>query len=167
MFPGRPASRRLLSFLLYPVAVQIARACPKKPGGALRGRGADTIMGVRAGGILLLIVLLGPLAGISGGEVAFTSAGLQQEAEALEEQFRQEQQNALAAIIAEEVSAYISDKAQTMGISCEVRVETEVGGEGVPVPVRVRLETPYHPELSAWIEEELEIPEERQIWQEE
>ena len=120
-----------------------------------------------AGGILLLIVLLGPLAGISGGEVAFTSAGLQQEAEALEEQFRQEQQNALAAIIAEEVSAYISDKAQTMGISCEVRVETEVGGEGVPVPVRVRLETPYHPELSAWIEEELEIPEERQIWQEE
>ena len=54
MFPGRPASRRLLSFLLYPVAVQIARACPKKPGGALRGRGADTIMGVRAGGILLL-----------------------------------------------------------------------------------------------------------------
>ena len=120
-----------------------------------------------AGGILLLIVLLGPLAGISGGEVAFTSAGLQQEAEALEEQFRQEQQNALAAIIAEEVSAYISDKAQTMGISCEVHVETEVGGEGVPVPVRVRLETPYHPELSAWIEEELEIPEERQIWQEE
>ena len=120
-----------------------------------------------AGGILLLIVLLGPLAGISGGEVAFTSAGLQQEAEALEEQFRQEQQNILAAIIAEEVSAYISDKAQTMGISCEVRVETEVGGEGVPVPVRVRLETPYHPELSAWIEEELEIPEERQIWQEE
>ena len=84
-----------------------------------------------AGGILLLIVLLGPLAGISGGEVAFTSAGLQQEAEALEEQFRQEQQNTLAAIIAEEVSAYISDKAQTMGISCEVRVETEVGGEGV------------------------------------
>ena len=120
-----------------------------------------------AGGILLLIVLLGPLAGISGGEVAFTSAGLQQGAEALEEQFRQEQQNALAAIIAEEVSAYISDKAQTMGISCEVHVETEVGGEGVPVPVRVRLETPYHPELSAWIEEELEIPEERQIWQEE
>ena len=120
-----------------------------------------------AGGILLLIVLLGPLAGISGGEVAFTSAGLQQEAEALEEQFRQEQQNTLAAIIAEEVSAYISDKAQTMGISCEVRVETKVGGEGVPVPVRVRLETPYHPELSAWIEEELEIPEERQIWQEE
>ena len=40
MFPGRPASRRLLSFLLYPVAVQIARACPKKPGGtggAVRG----------------------------------------------------------------------------------------------------------------------------------
>ena len=64
MFPGRPASRRLLSFLLYPVAVQIARACPKKPGARLARPGRRHYF-IDRGCIVNLI----QITRISGGQV--------------------------------------------------------------------------------------------------
>ena len=136
---------------------------------------ADTMVtqrGIRrvlrlAGGILLIAVLLGPLSELAGEDPGFSVPALSQEARELEEQFAQEQQTALAGIIEEEVAAYISDKARFMGVSGEVSVETETAGEGVPLPSRVRIRAPYHQELSRWMAEELGLPEECQIWQEE
>ena len=134
---------------------------------ALMPSGPVKRIGKFVGGLVLLIALLAPLTTLDYEAMAETISASQ--FSAIEGQIQPQEINeqVMKTIIEDRTAAYISDKAQTMGISCEVRVETEVGGEGVPVPVRVRLETPYHPELSAWIEEELEIPEERQIWQEE
>ena len=136
---------------------------------------ADTMVtqrGIRrvlrlAGGILLIAVLLGPLSELAGEDPGFSVPALSQEARELEEQFAQEQQTALAGIIEEEVAAYISDKAEEMGLSCEVEVEVEEGEDGLALPSVVRVEAPYQEELSRWLESQLDIPAEQQIWQEE
>ena len=72
----------------------------------------------------------------------------------------------LAAIIAGRTAAYISDKADALGLEVSVRVETEPGEEGTPLPVSAELEGPYSQDLADWIAGELGIPAERQVWHE-
>lgn len=71
---------------------------------------------------------------------------------------------ALAQGIAERTAAYISDKAAGLGLTVTVRVETEPGADGTPLPERVYLEGTKSEELSHWLAEELGIPAERQVW---
>ena len=66
--------------------------------------------------------------------------------------------------IAERTAAYISDKAAGLGLTVTVRVETEPGADGTPLPERVYLEGTKSEELSHWLAEELGIPAERQVW---
>jgi len=73
----------------------------------------------------------------------------------------------LAAIIAGRTAAYISDKADALGLEgITVRVETEPGTDGVPLPVSAVLAGPYSQDLADWIAGELGIPAERQVWHE-
>ena len=120
-----------------------------------------------AGGVLLIIVMIRPLLGVSLEEVGFSIAAYERDVESLTENFTAQQQEDLSAIIEDEVAAYIWDKTQSMGLTCEVTVEMKEGEEGVPLPDTVALSVPYHEELSAWLEEEMGIPPERQVWQEE
>ena len=50
--------------------------------------------------------------------------------------------------------------------SISARVETRTGEAGLPVPERVELEGPYSKELADYITHELNIPPERQVWNE-
>ena len=73
----------------------------------------------------------------------------------------------LAAIIAGRTAAYISDKADALGLDVEARVETEPGADGeTPLPARAELRGPYSQDLADWIAGELGIPAERQVWHE-
>ena len=74
------------------------------------------------------------------------------------------QSEALSAGIAERTASYISDKAAELGLTVQVRVETEPGADGVPVPARAEVEGPWSAELSAYMAQTLGIPRERQVW---
>ena len=71
----------------------------------------------------------------------------------------------LAAIIARQTAAYISDKADALGLGVTAQVRTEPA-EGIPVPASVVLTGPYSQVLADWIAGELGIPAERQVWHE-
>lgn len=114
------------------------------------------------GGLVLLAILLAPLLGLdfAGLEVP----DWQKETEEVRRKLEAEEESALAAGIAGQTEAYISDKAASLGLTAEVRVETVAGADGVPVPWRVEVEGGYTEELAQWMETELGIPRERQDW---
>ena len=116
------------------------------------------------GGLLLLAVLLRPVTEID-------LSGLDSEMEdwartigERQEELSAKQEEALASGIAERTASYISDKAEKLGLEVKIRVETETGGDGVPVPVRAEIDGPWSGELSSYMAETLGISRERQVW---
>ena len=83
------------------------------------------------------------------------------------ETYRKNQQEALSAIIAEKTEAYIWDKANQLGLDCTVSVAAAPGEGGIPLPESVTVRGRYSGELARWLEEEVGIPAEKQIWLEE
>ena len=114
------------------------------------------------GGLVLLAILLAPLPGLdfAGLEVP----DWQKETEEVRRKLEAEEESALAAGIAGQTEAYISDKAAALGLTVQARVETRTGEDGVPVPWSADMEGGYAEELAQWIEAELDIPRERQVW---
>ena len=114
------------------------------------------------GGLLLLAVLLRPAA-----EIDLSGLDMEDWARTIgerQEELSAEQEEALASGIAERTASYISDKAEELGLEVKVRVETETGGDGVPVPVRAEIDGPWSGELSSYMAETLGISRERQVW---
>ena len=118
-----------------------------------------------SGGVLLILVMVRPLLGLVGEVPAFSFSQYAEETAALEENFEKRQEETLSALIAEEAAAYISDKAEELGAPCGVTVAVGVE-DGVPLPKAVEMTIPYHAGLSQWLERELKIGEENQVWQE-
>lgn len=114
-------------------------------------------------GLLLALAILQPL-GELRGEIKLPEAG---DWEAQAQAYRKSGQEALAAVIAEKSEAYIWDKATGLGLLCSVEVTVRAGESGIPLPEAVRITGAYSQELAAWIEEEVGIPAEQQIWLEE
>ena len=119
-----------------------------------------------AGGVLMILVLLQPVVRMDLGELHFSPDALRQEAEALEEEYAWQQEAALETGIEEELASYIWDKAQALGLSCQVCVTVETGADGIPVPRSVTVTGAYSEDLSEIIETDLGIPREQQNWQE-
>lgn len=116
------------------------------------------------GGLILLIVLVRPLAKLQTDALqidydSYAAAIGERQAE-----LQAENDQALAACIAERTEAYISDKAASLGLSCQVKVATQTGEDGIPRPYSAVLSCGQSAELSAYIEEELGIPKERQVF---
>ena len=53
-----------------------------------------------------------------------------------------------------------------MGLRVTANVKTEPGAEGIPVPVSASLSGERSAALEGWMERELGIPAERQVWYE-
>ena len=119
-----------------------------------------------AGGVLMIVVLLQPLARIDLSEVELSLDALRQEAETLEEEYARQQEAALEAGIEEELASYIWDKARALGLECRASVTVETGADGVPMPRSVTVTGDYSEELSGIIASDLGIPREDQNWQE-
>lgn len=117
------------------------------------------------GGLLLLAALLQPVLKTDLGQLRLDFSGYEEAIEARTAELDNAGKEELAAIIAGRTAAYISDKADALGVRVRVRVETEER-EGISIPVSVELEGPWSAELSVWIEAELGIPAERQVWHE-
>ena len=118
------------------------------------------------GGLILLVVLLRPLLGADLSRLDLHLEDYERAIGQRQEELASAGEAELAGIIEERTAAYISDKADTLGLAVKVQVETKLAGDGVPVPWRAEIWGPRSPALATYMEEELGIPGERQVWHE-
>lgn len=117
------------------------------------------------GGMILLIVLTRPLLKLHAEQLDLQLDTYMNSIESCRAELAEEEQDQMEKLIAQTTAAYISDKAETLGVSVSVEVETERGEQGIPIPSAVTVWGPYSIELASYIEKELGIPAERQVWQ--
>lgn len=149
----------LLGIVLTSLAAGLARQ--------LAPKGREQAMVRLVGGLLLALAILRPLAGGRWEGLELEIGPLELQGEELAETYRKNQQEALSAIIAEKTKAYIWDKANQLGLDCTVSVAAAPGEGGIPLPESVTVRGRYSGELARWLEEEVGIPAEKQIWLEE
>lgn len=153
-------SLRIWLSSIVAVTLLIAMAESLVPEGTMRRVAGFT------GGLVLLLALVRPV--LAGGlpdltlETEKWTAAIEEEQASLSRQG----EDALAALIAERTASYIWDKGAALGLEVKANVETRTGEAGLPVPERVELEGPYSKELADYITHELNIPPERQVWNE-
>ena len=116
------------------------------------------------GGVILLLVLVRPLAGLGAGELRLDYEDRSDAVEQRREELQAENDKTLAELIARETEAYISDKAAEWGLECEAAVTVAPNADGVPVPWSAELSCAPSEALTAELEQSLGIPRERQVF---
>lgn len=117
------------------------------------------------GGLILLTVLMRPVLAGKGKDLRLDLPEVRQSVEQRQAELEAEGRETLTGLIEEKTAAYISDKAETLGLTLRIRVTAE-DREGVPVPVQVELTGARSEELAHWLETELGLSAERQVWNE-
>lgn len=117
------------------------------------------------GGLILLTVLLRPVLDLDMEDIHLNAERFTETVEQRQAELEAVADQALTERIESETAAYISDKAGSLGLTLRVRVTAE-DRDGVPVPVRVELTGPRSEVLSRWMETELGLPAEGQVWNE-
>lgn len=117
------------------------------------------------GGLVLILCMLCPPSAAERLMQGVDASAFSTQYAALEEDCRAQRDEALAAVIAEKVGAYIEDKARALGVSvtAEVMLRQE---EGVFLPDRVLLCGTENDALAQLISRELGIAREKQEWRE-
>lgn len=118
------------------------------------------------GGLALLAALLQPVLRTDLSRLELDLDGYTRAVEERQASLEQAREEELAAVIASRTEAYILDKAADLCLSVTVRVETEKGTEGVPLPAAAEVRGQRSEALAAYMERELGIPRERQVWHE-
>ena len=132
---------------------------------ALIPKGAILTAAKCAGSLILILVMLRPLVTLRLEDLAVSYDVWEEKTAEQTEQLAQDNLSSMEALIEEECSAYISEKAAQLGVGATAEVLCEVR-DGVPFPAEVTLNIPYHKTLSDTIAADLDIPYERQHWQE-
>ena len=134
---------------------------------ALMPAGAVKKVGQLTGGLILVLGILQPLAGMDYGDLYDMVTALPAGAIAQEEA-QTHQYEAMKGIIEEELEAYIVDKGEALGADCTAQVTCAPGEGGVPVPEAVTVTgalTPAQREsLADCLEGELGIPRQAQTF---
>ena len=115
------------------------------------------------GGMLLMLALLRPLLRIDLTDLAVNAGAYREAVAQLEEELGAQRQRELSARIAAQTGASIEDKAASLGASIRAVVTTEERS-GVPLPASVTLYGEENAEIGAYIERELGIAKEDQLW---
>ena len=131
---------------------------------ALIPKGAILTAAKCAGSLILILVMLRPLVTLRLEDLAVSYDVWEERTAEQTEQLTQDNLSSMEALIEEECSAYISEKAAQLGLTVKVKVLCEVR-DGVPFPAEVMLDTPYNEMLSDTIAADLDIPYEKQHWQ--
>jgi len=132
---------------------------------ALIPKGAILTAAKCAGSLILILVMLRPLVTLRVEDLEFSYDGWEEKTTEQTEQLTQDNLREMEARIEEACCTYISEKAAQLGAGATVEVLCEVR-DGVPFPAEVTLNIPYHKALSDIIAADLDIPYERQHWQE-
>lgn len=118
------------------------------------------------GGLILLLALLRPLMEVEFSKLIADIEVHRTDIAQRRDQLAEDAEKQLERSIAERTSAYISDKAEALGAEVSVRVKTSPSSEGIPLPAEAEITGTYSPELAEYIERDLGIPAERQVWSE-
>ena len=118
------------------------------------------------GGLVLLAALLQPVLGTDLSRLHLDFSDYETEIQRRAQELEVKGKESVTEIIEERTAAYISDKADALGVELTASVDTEPREDGTPVPIFVELEGSYSQELAAWITQELGIPIEWQVWHE-
>lgn len=120
------------------------------------------------GGLVLLLAVLRPLGTLLP---AAWQEGLEAFSVLEETEAPQAGGEAVKTLIAQKAGAYIVDKGQSLGASCEAQVTVAVDESGWPVPWEVQVRGRWTGEqktaLGQAIQQDLNIPPQRQFFQEE
>ena len=120
------------------------------------------------GGLVLMLGILQPIVRLDYEELFIVANGL--ENITLETQTEQQESNneLMKSIIEQETAAYVLDKAQTLGYSCTVSITCELGENNIPYPdsaeIRGLLDENQQRKMTKFINEDLGIPKEKQIY---
>lgn len=115
------------------------------------------------GGMLLMLAMLRPLLRLDLSTFEVDISSYREAVSQLELALTQQREDALSARIAAETEAYIEDKADELGLSVRAKVKMEEE-DGVPLPVSVTLYGTENAALADYIERELGIAKEDQLW---
>lgn len=122
-------------------------------------------------GLVVLAAVLRPVLGAGPADLDVFSGDWGSETALRTQELTLQRQSYLESIIAREAGAYISDKAEELGLSCTARVTCVPGEEGVPIPHRAEiggtLTLGQQQTLAGAVEGELGIPRDRIIFTEE
>ena len=142
------------------VSVLLAVVQTLIPEGTVRKIGAFT------GGLILLVTLLQPLLGVDFEDLELRLEQSRETVEQRQQELEQAGEREMAELIERQTAAYIWDKADALGLDLSAEVRVERGPDGIPLPVSATLTGTYSEALSAYLERELGIPRERQVWHE-
>ena len=125
-----------------------------------------------AGGMVLLLAAVGPVAGgLDGGALTGALDGWRERSQRYEQELEERNERLYLAIIEEETAAYVMDKARELGFECAVEVTYGYDGDGVPCPWEIAARGAWTQEqrskLERLLEEELGVPAQRQFYDEE
>lgn len=108
---------------------------------ALSPKGLPKRLARYAGGLLVLLAVLGPVRQLDSNAIGDAMANWKGRYGEDAEVFAQQNTEAAKAIIEAQTAAYISDKAAGLGITqCRVEVRCRMTEEGFPAPETVRVE---------------------------
>ncbi len=125
-------------------------------------KGGAGAAGRLAGGLLLLIATVQPLVGLDYDSLAQALAQLRLEQSISSQELAELNSGLLEELIEEQTQSYILDKAEELGMTCQVTVTCERQEEGLPIPSSVTVSGSFTQEqvdsLSQIIEADLAIP---------
>lgn len=116
------------------------------------------------GGLVLLLVILRGVGQLDLGQLQLSYDDCSRQINERIEAFQEKSRRDMDLLIQERCSAYISEQAQTFGLVCSPRVETEQAEENVFIPVSVTMDISYHAGLSQIMAENLGIDAQHQKW---
>jgi stage III sporulation protein AF len=115
------------------------------------------------GGLVLIVVLIQPVLGLEVGVLMEPLEEYEQQVSAQTEEIEKTVRAEQEAIIEQNLEAYISDKTDTLEEGGTVRIRAETAEDGTVILSAELVGEPSE-SLAEYLEQELGIPRERQVW---
>ena len=115
------------------------------------------------GGLVLIVVLMQPVLGLEVGVLMEPLEEYEQQVSAQTEEIEKTVRAEQEAIIEQNLEAYISDKTDTLEEGGTVRIRAETAEDGTVILSAELVGEPSE-SLAEYLEQELGIPRERQVW---
>ena len=144
----------LTSVVVVTMVLSVAQAMI--PDGQIRKTGSFL------GGLILMVVLLQPMFGIDAEEL-LSSGSYEDQMLSCQKELERNTRAEWEGIIERKVATYISDKAHALGLETSAEVLIDADNDGLPI-LSVELAGEPSEALATYLEEELGIPRERQVW---
>ena len=123
-----------------------------------------------AGGLALLLAAVSPLLRLDSGVLDSMLEEYRTAVRSYEEALKEQNNSFYLTVIEESTAAYIVDKAEEMGISCQAEVTISYDENGVPCPWEVTARGDWTDEtreaLERLLEDDLGVPRQRQHYEE-